>query len=77
MNHAIEDDLIGRAIRAHSKRDGGAAQPNRQSSALEEINGSTFVVLRNVRGILSTYRVCKDGRLSYVDADGRPDGLTE
>lgn len=64
-HHAImTDDLIRRALAAYF-RTGGTEQPAGGGDLVEH-DGMTYVVLRNVSGILAVYRVRNDGILKRL-----------
>ncbi|WP_157948321.1 hypothetical protein [Pulveribacter suum] len=61
-----EQDLLRRAFAAHFRAAGsGIGQPLQPSkdSDVRVVDGKTYVVLRNVGGILKVYRVRNDGML--------------
>ena len=47
-------------------RTGGTDQPGADASRVENHGGKSYVVLRNVRGILAVYRVRNDGKLKRL-----------
>ena len=57
------DDLKRRAIAAYFKH-GGTDQPATERNQVEKHDGKTWVVLRNVRGLLAVYRLTNAGTLS-------------
>lgn len=59
-----EQDLIRRAFAAHfrASSEGQPLQPSKDSD-VRTVEGKTYVVLRNVSGILKVYRVRNDGML--------------
>jgi hypothetical protein len=62
MNRAASNpDLLCRAYAAYF-RSGGVDLPSNASDAIV-FGGKTYVVLRNVHGILATYRLLKCGQL--------------
>jgi hypothetical protein len=79
MKLVNNEALIARAIRAHNiatTREGGMpTQPSDASSSVQEINGTTYVVLRNLQGVLCVYKVKSDGRLARLAE--LPESLTE
>lgn len=75
---ASNDELIARAIRAHntaSKNEAGpqAQQPSAAASSVEVVDGTRYVVLRNVSGTIRVYKVRGDDRLMHVTE--WPEGL--
>lgn len=62
-----DERLLNRAIAAHYQayaREGGAlSEPAWDSSAVEEVAGKRYVVLRNISGVIRVYRVRNDGVL--------------
>jgi hypothetical protein len=56
-----DDDLLRRGFAAYFR--GGAMDQPARSSAVEEHGGRSYVVLRNVGGVLAVYRVRNDGML--------------
>jgi len=59
-----EEKLMSRAMAAYF-RFGGIDQPS-NSSSVEEISGKWYVILRNINGILSVYRVRNDDKLKRL-----------
>lgn len=61
-----EQDLLRRAFAAHFRGAAGELgqplQPSKDSD-VRTVEGKTYVVLRNVGGILKVYRVRNDGML--------------
>jgi hypothetical protein len=66
-NIVNDRDLIDRAIRAYH-RAGNTVQPSKYSSEVQTHDGRTYVVLRNMRGVLEVYRTQIDGKLRNVKA---------
>jgi len=62
---ADDEDLIERAITVHIATP-GAAQPAAELSTVEVGDSRRLVVLRNVNGVLSVYRVLRDGSLAQL-----------
>lgn len=63
------DDLTARAFSAYFRTaaaDGAPDQPSAAESGIETHDGLTYVVLRNVRGVLACYRVRNDGKLKRL-----------
>lgn len=60
-----KSDLERRAFAAYF-RSGGTEQPSATISGVEEHDGKTYVVLRNVSGLLACYRVRNDGKLKLL-----------
>jgi hypothetical protein len=54
-NIVNDRDLIDRAIRAYH-RAGNTVQPSKYSSEVQTHDGRTYVVLRNMRGVLEVLR---------------------
>jgi hypothetical protein len=60
-------DLIRRAYAAYFRRNGSRATvPSSTDSAVEEVDGKSYVVLRNLSGTLAVYRVKVDGQLKFL-----------
>ena len=61
MSH---ESLLTRAFAAHFRAasEGAPVQPS-NASDVRTVDGKTYVVLRNVRGIIRVYRVRNDGML--------------
>ena len=61
MDH---QDLLRRAFAAHLRKssEGAPMQPSKNSD-VRTVAGKTYVVLRNVGGVMQVYRVRNDGRL--------------
>ena len=57
------DALTGRAYAAYFRGNGNPQQPADTRSGVERHKGLSYVVLRNVKGILAVYRVRNDGML--------------
>ena len=61
-----ENNLLRRAFAAHfraaARSIGSPLQPSKDSD-VRTVEGKTYVVLRNVNGILGLYRVRNDGML--------------
>ena len=65
---ASDQELLARATRAYfvaARSTGGEANPS-NASAVEKHEGKYYVVLRNVKGVLSVYRVRNDGMLKNL-----------
>lgn len=56
-----EEDLVRRAAIAH-KKSGGMEQPAKESG-VEVAGGNSYVVLRNVAGVVGVYLIKPDGAL--------------
>ena len=59
MNQTDNDDLLRRAMAAWFRAGGGYPlhqQPSAALSTVETADGLTYVLLRNVNGIIATYR---------------------
>jgi hypothetical protein len=58
------NNLINRAFAAYFRSASeGHLQPSKSDSDIRTVNEKTYVVLRNVGGILKVYRVRNDGML--------------
>jgi hypothetical protein len=64
MSHATQP-LVTRAVMAYC-RDEFFPQPCQHSSGVEQVDGRSYVVLRNVNGVLAAYRVRTCGRLKRL-----------
>ena len=61
-----EDDLLRRAMAAYFKAGssvGGILQQPSKHSAVEKVNGLTYVAIRNGSDLLAAYRLKNDGAL--------------
>jgi len=56
------DQYLSRALSAYFKTDGGD-QPALGESGVTSLNDKSYVVLRNVRGVLAVYRIQNSGQL--------------
>lgn len=64
MNKTFRHDPVTRALAAYF-RAGGTDQPSADSGVVEH-DGKSYVVLRNVNGVLTVYRVLNDGGLKAL-----------
>jgi hypothetical protein len=60
------DELTRRALAAYFRTAGGNAEQPESGSGVTELDGLTYVVLRNVNGILAVYRVRPAGLLKRL-----------
>jgi hypothetical protein len=60
------DELTSRAMAAYFRSEGAAADQPADVHGLMEWDGKSYVVLRNVRGILAVYRVRTSGALKRL-----------
>jgi hypothetical protein len=65
MIDIVKGEELTRPAFAAYFRSGGFDQPS-SDSGVAEVDGRTYVVLHNVRGILAVYRVRGDGALKRL-----------
>jgi hypothetical protein len=55
--------LLDRAVNLYARCEISLQQPSRSDSGTTLLDGRTYVVLRNINGVLAVYRVRRDGAL--------------
>ena len=58
--------LLERAMGAYFRYSPDAPQPCKYSSCIEQHDGLTYAVLRNVNGVLRVYRIRNTGHLKHL-----------
>lgn len=71
----VNERLVGRAVRAYSKRFGPYANQPASTSDVMDHGGKNYVVLHNCNGILAIYQITTSDRLRYVEE--APEGALE
>mgnify|MGYP001216166751 CR=1 FL=1 len=69
INTTFQDDLLRRAVSAWFKHGKGYPlheQPSASLSTVEEADGHTYIILRNVNGIITVYRFKNNGVLKRL-----------